>query len=93
MSAKFPKGRKAPKTPIAPAATALPPDGAGMAPAKTLSGAFSAALGAKAQRAHSGSKTPLEKGADPRQLAGKAGARPIKNSKPGAPTVPRKGHR
>ncbi|WEX07917.1 hypothetical protein [Chelativorans sp. AA-79] len=92
MSAKFPKERKALEIPAASAATALPPAASGKAPAKTLSGAFAAALGGKPQLSHPGQKAPTDAGSRKPPLQEQAMPR-IRNSKPGAPLTPRKGHR
>jgi hypothetical protein len=91
MSAKSPKGAPAPKKTAASAATALPPAASGKAPDTTLSGAFAAALGAKPQFSHPGSKVPQKAGGRP--PIQEIGPSRIRNDMPGAPNVPRKGHR
>ncbi|WP_041544732.1 MULTISPECIES: hypothetical protein [Chelativorans] len=92
MSAKFPKEPKAPENLVSLAEAAAPPVTVGSAPAMTLSGAFAAALGTRPQLGHPGSKAPPETGGRKPPVQEQAAPR-IRNSKPGAPLTPRKGHR
>lgn len=84
MSAGISRGRKAPVQ----SAAALPPQ----APAKTLSGAFAAALGKGVQMPHPPLQVP-GKDAGTKRLPTETKARPSAHSGPAMPTVPRKGHR
>ncbi|WP_274426536.1 hypothetical protein [Chelativorans sp. YIM 93263] len=93
MSARISKGRFSPEKPASSAETALPTAHAGQdAGKKKLSGAFTAAIG---HAPHPGQAQPKSHtGADALKPFSAASEKPpVKNCKPGAPSLPRKGHR
>lgn len=92
MSVRFSKGHPTPLKPAVSTETALPGATPDTRPAKTLSGAFGAAIGGTPQLSQTGMKVPQAPTGN-RLVSDAAGTPPPKNSKPGAPTAPRKGHR
>lgn len=92
MSARITQGRFAPEKSATSTETALPATRSGQHVGGTLSGAFTAAIG---HAPHPGQAQPKSHtGADALKPVSAASEKtPVKNSKPGAPSLPRKGHR